>query len=93
MPELTEAELKKQLAAGELCGVYLIAGEEKYLVKRSASRLVKKAAGEAFPEFNRNEFGNDSSIDSIADAVLALPFSRSTNAFLFRISMWRKRTR
>ncbi len=74
MPELTEAELKKQLAAGELCGVYLIAGEEKYLVKRSASRLVKKAAGEAFPEFNRNEFGNDSSIDSIADAVLALPF-------------------
>ena len=74
MPELTEAELKKQLAAGELCGVYLIAGEEKYLVKRSASRLVKKAAGEAFPEFNRNEFGNDSSIDSIADAALALPF-------------------
>lgn len=65
MPELTEAELKKQLAAGELCGVYLIAGEEKYLVKRSASRLVKKAAGEAFPEFNRNEFGNDSSLSLI----------------------------
>lgn len=74
MPELTEAELKKQLAAGELCGVYLIAGEEKYLVKRAAGRLLKKAGSEAFPEFNSNEFGNDSSVDSIADAALALPF-------------------
>ncbi len=74
MPELTEAELKKQLAAGELHGVYLIAGEEKYLVKRAAARLMKKAGGEAFPEFNNNEFGNESSIDSIADAALALPF-------------------
>ncbi len=74
MPELTEAELKKQLAAGKLCGVYLIAGEEKYLVKRVAGRLLKKAGSEAFPEFNSNEFGNDSSVDSIADAALALPF-------------------
>lgn len=74
MPEITEAELKKQLAANEFYRVYLIAGEEKYLVKRSAARLIKKAAGDSFSEFNNNEFSNDSSVDSIADAAMALPF-------------------
>ncbi len=74
MPELEEAELKKQLAAGKLDSLYILAGEEKFLVKRAAGRLLKKAGGETFPEFNRNEFGNDSPVDGIADAVQALPF-------------------
>ncbi len=74
MPELGETELKKQLASGELCGLYLIGGEEKYLVKRSAGRLLKKAGSEPFPEFNQNEFGGDAAVDSFADAALALPF-------------------
>lgn len=74
MPEIAETELKKQLAAGQMYSVYIIAGEEKYLVKRSAARLIKKAGGESFTEFNLNEFTNDSNIDSIADAAQALPF-------------------
>lgn len=74
MPELEEAELKKQLAAGRLYSLYVVAGEEKYLVKRAAVRLIKKAGGETFPEFNSNEFSNNSAVDSIADAAQALPF-------------------
>lgn len=74
MPQLGETELKKQLASGELSSLYLIGGEEKYLVKRSAGRILKKAAGEPFPEFNRNEFESGAAVDSIADAALALPF-------------------
>lgn len=74
MPEIGEAELKKQLAEDKLYSIYLIAGEEKYLVKRLASRLIKKAGGESFTEFNLNEFTNESSVDSIADAAQALPF-------------------
>lgn len=74
MPEITEAELKKQLAADTFSSVYLIAGEEKYLVKRAAGRLIKRAGGEAFPEFNLHEFGNDSGVDGISDAAQALPF-------------------
>lgn len=74
MPEINEAELKKQLSAGEFYSIYVIAGEEKYLVKRAAERLIKKAGGDGFTEFNCNEFTNESSIDSIADAVQALPF-------------------
>ncbi len=74
MPEIDETALKKQLSSGQLYGVYVLAGEEKYLVKRAAGRLIKKAAGEAFPEFNRNEFKGDAAMDGIADAAQALPF-------------------
>ena len=74
MPAITESELKKQLSAGRLAPVYLLAGEEKMLLKRAAQRLISKAAGDAFPEFNRGEFTNDSDLESIAGAVEALPF-------------------
>lgn len=69
-----ESDLKKHLTAEPPRSLYLIAGEEKYLVKRSAARLIKKAGGEAFPEFNLNEFGSGAGVDAIADAALALPF-------------------
>lgn len=74
MPEIGEAELRRQLAAGKLYSLYVVGGEEKYLVKRAAGRLIKKAGEGPFPEFNSNEFSNDSTVDSIADAAVALPF-------------------
>ena len=52
----------------------MVAGEEKYLVKRLAQQLIKRAAGDAFPEFNNQAFTNDSSLDSVGDAAQALPF-------------------
>ncbi len=73
MPEIEMAEWKKHLAAGRLYSLYLVAGEEKYLVRRASEQLIKNSAGDAFPEFNRMELGNEASIDSIADAALALP--------------------
>lgn len=73
MPMIKEAELKRQLDKEELQSLYILYGEEKHLVKRAAKRLIKKAAGEAFPEFNLNEFGSTADIDSIADAAEALP--------------------
>ncbi len=74
MPEMEEGDLKRQLASGELYSLYLVGGEEKYLVKRAAGRLIKKAGGDAFPEFNSQEFDGESAVDGIADAVEALPF-------------------
>lgn len=69
-----ESDLKKHLTTEPPRSLYLIAGEEKYLVKRSAARLIKKAGGDAFPEFNLNEFGAGAGVDAIADAATALPF-------------------
>lgn len=69
-----ESDLKKHRSTEPLRSLYLIAGEEKYLVKRSAMPLIRQAGGDAFPEFNLNEFGSSAAIDSIADAATALPF-------------------
>ena len=74
MPSIDENQLRKQIAAGDLGGLFVVAGEEKYLVRRLARQLIKKAGGEAFPEFNCQEFTNDSPVESVADAAQALPF-------------------
>lgn len=74
MPEINEEELKRHISGGSFSPVYVVAGEEKLLVKRLAKRLIQKAAGEAFPEFNRREFGSQVPVDDLADAVEALPF-------------------
>ncbi len=48
-------------------------GDEKLLVRRNLNRLLKKLDGN-FPEFNFQEFPHDAPVDSIADAVVAMPF-------------------
>ncbi len=73
MPEIDEAQLKRQLAAGEAGRLYMVAGEEKYLVKRAVGRLMKQAEEGGFPEFNLNRFGGDAPMESIADAAQAVP--------------------
>lgn len=73
MPELTEKEWKSRLSAGTLDRVYVLYGEEKFLVRKAALQIADKAAGTVLPEFNKNEFTNDTAIDTIADAVEALP--------------------
>lgn len=73
MAALTEQELKKQMGTGAFAPLYILYGEEKYLVRRAAERLIDKAAGDSFPEFNRNELSNSATVDEIADAAQALP--------------------
>lgn len=74
MPEITEMDLKKEIEKENFHPLYFIYGEEKYLVRRYAEKLVAKAGGSTFPDFNRQRFDGSASIDSIAAAVEALPF-------------------
>lgn len=74
MPEITEAELKKQIEKGDFQTLYLLHGEEKYLVRNYAERLIGKAAGKSFLDFNLQKFDGDAAVDEIAAAVEALPF-------------------
>ncbi len=74
MSSITEQDLRRQIAADEIAGVYLLAGEEKLLVKRAARKLIQRAGGEAFPEFNLNELPAEAEADRIIDAAVALPF-------------------
>lgn len=74
MAEIRESELKKQIAADTLSGVYFLYGEENYMVSTWAWRLIQKAAGKKFLDFNSQHFSGDVSADSLNDAVQALPF-------------------
>lgn len=74
MARITEAEAKRQLEEGGLSSLYVVAGEEKHMVRKAAQKLITQAAGEAFPEFNRNELDSGCDIDALCDACVALPF-------------------
>ena len=45
MPKITESELKKELG-GELSRVYFLYGEEDFLVRTYAEKIVAAAVGE-----------------------------------------------
>ena len=45
MPTVEESALRKQMAAGELSGLFVVAGEEKYMVGRLSKQLIKKPQG------------------------------------------------
>lgn len=75
MPEITESELKKQIEKSDFSNLYFLYGEEKYLVGHYAQKLIGKAKGSVFEDFNLQRFdGGASSMDEIAAAVEALPF-------------------
>lgn len=74
MPEITEQDLRKHIAAGAFAPLYLLTGSEKLTLKRAAYKLIEKSSGDSFPEFNRSLFTNDSDMENIAAAVEALPF-------------------
>ncbi len=74
MSEITEADFKKQLEKASLTSLYLLYGEEKYLVGYYARKLIAKAKGTAFEDFNFQRFESGAAIDDISAAVEALPF-------------------
>jgi DNA polymerase III subunit delta len=75
MPEITESDLKKQIEKSNFSNLYFLHGEEKYLVSHYAQKLISKAKGNTFEDFNFQRFeGGTASVDDISSAVEALPF-------------------
>lgn len=75
MPEITFADLKKQISKSDFAKMYFIYGEEKYLVGYYAKKLIVKAGGDKFKDFNLQLFdGSETGVDKISEAVSALPF-------------------
>ena len=73
MPEITETKLKEQIAKRANRQPLLFVRRRKAALRRNLNRLLKKLDGN-FPEFNFQEFPHDAPVDSIADAVVAMPF-------------------
>lgn len=73
MAKLTEQDFKKELSSGKLKNLYLIYGEEKYLVKKYTEKLVEKAAGKEPSGFDFTRLDQSSDLEEIFSACEQLP--------------------
>ncbi len=69
---MEEAALKKQLKEKAFSRVYLLFGDEPWLVRYYMAQIAKKTVN-AFEEFNLQRFDDEATVDQIAEAVEALP--------------------
>lgn len=75
----SESELKKHLNEGRFKNLYLVFGEEKMLVKRSADLILKKISGGELNDFNYHIFSDPSDIASISVSADIIPFMGGRN--------------
>lgn len=71
---MTEREFASHLETGEWAPLYLLHGEEQFLVERNASRLVDLMLRPEDRDFNLDRFhGSDCTGEEILNAALSLP--------------------
>lgn len=74
MPEITETELKRQIEKSEFTRMYFLYGEEKYMIREYAKKLVSKAYAGGPRDFNLQRLdGAETDVQQIASAVEAMP--------------------
>ena len=73
MPGLTEAQMRQHMDKDKIGSLYFLYGDEKHTLKQAAKKLMKKSGTDNFPEFNFQEFTNDTAMEQIVDAAVALP--------------------
>ncbi len=84
MAILGEKDFKKHISSKKLNNIYVIYGDEKYLVKHYTKELVKAAVGENPPEFSFHEFEGAVDLNALSSAVGAVPFMTEYNCVLVR---------
>lgn len=70
---LTEQDLRRELTGGKVRSLYLIYGEEKYLVRKCTELLLNKAAGKTPSDFDLIRLNADSTLEDIIAASDQLP--------------------
>lgn len=78
MASLTENELKSQIKSCKLNNLYLLYGEEKYLISHYTNKLIDVALDGTINDFNFKKFkASDISVDSLEEFIEVLPFLSS----------------
>ncbi len=78
MASLTENELKSQIKSCKLNNLYLLYGEEKYLISHYTSKLIDVALDGTINDFNFKKFKTSNmSVDSLEESIEVLPFLSS----------------
>lgn len=73
MAKLNEQEFKRMLTTGKPDRLYLIYGEEKYLVKGYSAKLCEKVAGKKPSDFDYIRLNADAPLEEIFSAAEQLP--------------------
>ncbi|MDE7194411.1 MAG: DNA polymerase III subunit delta [Oscillospiraceae bacterium] len=74
MARIDEPRLKAELKAGKPSRVYFLFGEEKYLVKMYADKIISLTVGGGTDEMNFMKFTGNPRSDELSDYVDSLPF-------------------
>lgn len=79
MAYLDEKSLKGHIASKKYNNIYVMFGDEKFLVKHYTSGLIKKVAGDTPDEFAFHEFTKEVDLQSLSVAVGAVAFTAALN--------------
>ena len=79
MPNITEADLKKQIKTRSFSSVYLIYGAEQLYVRNYTEKLVKAIAGKTPSDFNFHRFAGEVNVTELAAAIYVAPFMSEYN--------------
>ncbi|MCQ2463322.1 MAG: DNA polymerase III subunit delta [Clostridia bacterium] len=85
MAVIDEEGIKKIIKAGSPCGAFLIYGDEPYLKKLYAQKLVNAGVNGSMADFNLHKFeGADCTAEDIADACESLPVMSACSVVFVR---------
>lgn len=79
MPNITEADLKKQIKAKQFSPVYLLCGSEQMYVRTYAHKLEEAIAGKSPSDFNLHRFAGEVNMTELAAAMRVVPFMSEYN--------------
>lgn len=82
MARFDEKSFKKHISSKKFNNIYVIFGDEKYLVKFYTKELVRAVAGSEPSEFAFHEFSGDVDLQGLAAAMGAIPFMAEYNCVL-----------
>lgn len=68
MAKLSEQELRKEISSGNLKTLYVIYGDEKYLVKKYTQAVIRKAVGKEPSGFDYFQLSSETPLEEIFDA-------------------------
>lgn len=80
MAYLDEKALTKHIASKKINNIYVIFGDEKFLVRHYSNQLIKKVAGDTPDEFAFHEFTKDFTMQELSVAVSAVAFTAQYNS-------------
>jgi len=84
MAIISQEECKRQLKANELARLYVVCGRESYLKQHYAMQLAQAAVEETLRDFNFHRFEGNVDLDTLVQAVEAVPLGSERSCVLVR---------